>query len=78
MAFLLNEAKCKYEKEASETKEKEGHEEELAKAMALKCLHNAAEACRVNPIDLIEMPPGPRRRTMIDDISIIVVHLAGV
>jgi hypothetical protein len=51
--------------------------EDLAKALAMQCLENAAESIHMDPQALLEMPPGPRRRTMIDDISIIVVLLPG-
>jgi serine/threonine protein phosphatase PrpC len=55
--------------------EKAFHNEDLAKSLALKCLQNAADACRIDTQALIDMPPGPKRRGMIDDISVIVVHL---
>ena len=60
---------------SDQSKGEDGAGSGVAKRMALKCLYNAAETCRIDPQALIDMPPGQRRRAMIDDISVVVVYL---
>ena len=51
--------------------------DDLAKALSMKCFKNAADTSRVDPQELLDMPPGPKRRCLIDDISVIVISLDG-